>query len=150
MTRWLLGGQSRQKFQNLDTTALNVRKQTPQKTLPKLLSCRIVSKTTKEMVSQRHIKDNKNGKQVNFSFSKILWTSKVPLLAIENDCVAHSYQFSLLLTCTRAIIRQKIYSSPTLSFFWLAASNGVYRACKCYVTAWSKCMATRSNVQIWF
>ena len=24
------------------------------------------------------------------------------------------------------------------------------RACKCYVTAWSKCMATRSNVQIWF
>ena len=25
-----------------------------------------------------------------------------------------------------------------------------HRACKCYVTAWSKCMATRSNVQIWF
>ena len=25
-----------------------------------------------------------------------------------------------------------------------------HRACKCYVTAWSKCIATRSNLQIWF
>ena len=25
-----------------------------------------------------------------------------------------------------------------------------YRACKCYVTVWSKCMATHSNLQIWF
>ena len=28
--------------------------------------------------------------------------------------------------------------------------SGLHRACKCYVTAWSKCIATRSNVQIWF
>ena len=51
-----------------------------------------------------HIKDNKNGKEVNFSFSKIWWASKVSLLAIENDCVARSYRFSVPLTCTRAII----------------------------------------------
>ena len=57
-----------------------------------------------------HIKDNKNGKQVIFSFSKICWASKVSLLAIENDCVARSYRFSVPLTCTRAIIRQKVYS----------------------------------------
>ena len=51
----------------------------------------------------------KNGKQVNFSFRKIWWASKVSLLAIENDCVARSYRFSVPLTCTRAIIRQKVY-----------------------------------------
>ena len=56
-----------------------------------------------------HIKDEKNGKQVNFSFSKIWWASKVSLLAIENDCVARSCRFSVPLTCTRAIIRQKVY-----------------------------------------
>ena len=63
----------------------------------------------KEMVSGRHIKDNKNGKQLNFSFSKISWASKDSLLAIGNDCVAPSYRFSVPLTCTRAIIRQKVY-----------------------------------------
>ena len=62
-----------------------------------------------EMVSGRHIKDNKNGKQLNFSFSKIWWASKDSLLAIGNDCVARSYRFSVPLTCTRAIIRQKVY-----------------------------------------
>ena len=40
------------------------------------------------MVSERHIRDNKNSKQVNFSFSKSWRTSKVPLLAFENDRVA--------------------------------------------------------------
>ena len=67
------------------------------------------AKRPKEMVSGMHIKDNENGKQVNFSFSKIWWASKVSLLAIENDCVARSYRFSVPLTCTRAIIRQKVY-----------------------------------------
>ena len=33
----------------------------------------------------------------------------VSLLAIGNDCVARSYRFYVLLTCTRAIIRQKVY-----------------------------------------
>ena len=42
-------------------------------------------------------------KQVNFSCSKIWWASKVSLLAIENDCVARSYRFSVPITCTRAI-----------------------------------------------
>ena len=78
------------------------------------------AKWPKEMVSGRHIKDNKNGKQVNFSFSKIWWASKVSLLAIRNDCVARSYRFSVPLTCTRAIIRQKVYS--------LAVHPGVVRA----------------------
>ena len=64
----------------------------------------------KEMVSGRHIKDHKNGKQLNFSFSKIWWASKDSLLAIGNDCVARSYRISVPLTCTRAIIRQKVYS----------------------------------------
>ena len=68
------------------------------------------AKRPKEMVSGRHIKDNKNGKQVNFSFSKIWWAPKVSLLAIRNDCVVRSYRFSVPLTCTRAIIRQKVYS----------------------------------------
>ena len=63
----------------------------------------------KKLVSERHIKDNKNGKQVNFSFSKMWWASKVSLLAIRNDCVVRSYRFSVPLTCTRAIIRQKVY-----------------------------------------
>ena len=38
---------SRKLCQNLDTTALSVQKQTPQKTPPKPLSCRLVSKKTK-------------------------------------------------------------------------------------------------------
>ena len=66
------------------------------------------AKRPREMVSGRHIKDNKNGKEVNFSFSKIWWTSKVSSLAIGNDCVACSYRFSVPLTCTWAIIRQKV------------------------------------------
>ena len=66
------------------------------------------AKRPKEMACGRHIKDNKNGKQVNFSFSKIWWASKVSLLAIGNDCVVRSYRFSVPLTCTRAIIRQKV------------------------------------------
>ena len=53
-------------------------------------------------------KKNKNGKPVNFSFRKIWWASKVSLLAIRNDCVARSYRFSVPVTCTRAIIRQKV------------------------------------------
>ena len=71
----------------------------------------------KEMVSGRHIKDNKNGKQLNFSFSKISWASKDSLLAIGNDCVARSYRFSVPLTCTRTIIRQKVYWLPSVR--WL-------------------------------
>ena len=63
---------------------------------------------------KQHIKDNKNGEQVNFSFSKIWWASKVSLLAIRNDCVARSYRFSVPLTCTRAIIRQKVYCNFAL------------------------------------
>ena len=112
MTSPILRGLSRRKrCQNLDTTALRVGKQAPQKTPPKPSLFRLVSKTTKRklMVSGRHIKDNKNGKQVNFSFSNIWWASKVSLLAIRNDCVARSYRFSVPLTCTRAIIRQKVY-----------------------------------------
>ena len=82
------------------------------------------AKRPKEMVSGMHIKGSKNGKQVKFSFSKIWWASKVSLLAIENDCVARSYRFSVPLTCTRAIIRQKVYWAdfrcPQFSFLrWL-------------------------------
>ena len=66
------------------------------------------------MVSGRYIKDNKNGKQLNFSCRKIWWASKDFLLATGNDCVARSYWFSVPLTCTRAIIRQKVYFSATL------------------------------------
>ena len=76
------------------------------------------------MVSGRHIKDNKNGKQLNFSFSKIWWASKYSLLAIGNDCVARSYRFSVPLTCTRAIIRQKVYSAHA-SFFCLPVPNNL-------------------------
>ena len=83
------------------------------------------AKRPKEMVSGRHIKDKKNGKQVNFIFSKICWASKVSLLAIENDCVARSYRFSVPLTCTRAIIRQKVYW--TCVKFWLYSQASVPR-----------------------
>ena len=71
----------------------------------------------KEMVSRRHNKDNKNGKQLNISFSKIWWVLNDSLLdlAIGNDCVARSYRFSVPLTCTRAIIRQKVYSCTLFS-----------------------------------
>ena len=76
----------------------------------------LCGKLPKEMASGMHIKDQKNGQQVNFSFGKIWWASKVSLLAIENDCVARSYRFSVPLTCTRAIIRQKVY------FTWLESA----------------------------
>ena len=85
------------------------------------------AKRPKEMVSGRHIKDTKNGKQVNFSFSKSWWASKVSLLAVRNDCVARSYRFSVPLTCTRAIIRQKVY--------W----RGVEALCIHYVLLCSLC-----------
>ena len=81
----------------------------PRKPLQNHRYADLCAKLPKEMVSGMHIKDKKNGKQVNFSFSKIWWASKVSLLAIENDCVARSYRFSVPLTCTRAIIRQKVY-----------------------------------------
>ena len=68
------------------------------------------------MVTGRHVKDNKNGKQVNFSFSKIWWASKVFLLTIGNDCVARSYRFSVPFACTMAKIRQKVYfTAPSLN-----------------------------------
>ena len=117
MTSPILRGLSRRKHcQNLDTkaTALRVGKQAPQKTLQNHRYADLWAKRPKEMVSGRHIKDNKNGKQVNFSFSKIWWASKVSLLAIRNDCVARSYRFSVPLTCTRAIIRQKVYYHSSL------------------------------------
>ena len=107
MTSPLLKCLSRRKLcQNLDTTAQSVQKWAPQKTPPKPLSCRLVRKRPKEMVSGR---DNKNGKPVKFRFSKIRWTSKVSLLANGNDGVARNYRFSVPLTCIRAIIRQKVY-----------------------------------------
>ena len=110
MTSPILRGLSRRKHcQNLDTTALRVGKQARQKTLQNHRYADLWAKRPKELVSGRHIKDNKNGKQVNFSFSKIWWASKVYLLAIRNDCVARSYRFSVPLTCTRATIRQKVY-----------------------------------------
>ena len=110
MTSPILRGPSRRKrCQNPDTTALSVRKRTPQKTLQNHRYTDLCPKRPKEMVCGMHIKDKKNGKQVSFSFSKIWWASKVSLLAIENDCVARSYRFSVPLTCTRAIIRQKVY-----------------------------------------
>ena len=83
------------------------------------------AKRPKEMVSRMHIKDNKNGKQVNFSFSKIWWSSKVSPLAIENDCVACSYRFSVPLTCTRAIIRQKVYCQSARAPDSALAESGI-------------------------
>ena len=50
----------------------------------------------------------RRAKKVNFNFSKVWWTSKVFLLLTGNDPVARSYRFSVLLTCTRAKIRQKV------------------------------------------
>ena len=82
----------------------------PRKPLQNRRYADLWAKRPKEMVSGRLIKDNKNGKKVNFSFSKIWWASKVSLVAIRNDCVVRSYRFSVPLTCTRAIIRQKVYS----------------------------------------
>ena len=49
------------------------------------------------MISGRHIKDNKNGKQVSFNLSETGQTSKVFLLPFGNDCVACSYRFSVPL-----------------------------------------------------
>ena len=103
MTSPILRGPSRRKrCQNLDTTALSVRKQKPQKPLQNHRYADLWAERPKEMVSGRHIKDKKNGKQLNFSFSKIWWALKDSLLAIGNDCVARSYRFSVPLTCTRA------------------------------------------------
>ena len=52
MSSPLLRGLSGWKLcQNLDTTALSVRKQIPQNTPPKPLSCQFVGKKIKEMVS---------------------------------------------------------------------------------------------------
>ena len=84
----------------------------PRKPLQNHRYADLCAKLPKEMASGMHIKDKKNGQQANFSFSKIWWASKVSLLAIENDCVARSYQFYVPLTCTRAIIRQKVYLLP--------------------------------------
>ena len=118
MTSPILRGPIRQKRQNLDTTALSVRKQHPRKPIQNHRYANLWAERPKEMVIGRHIKGNKNGKQLNFSFSKIWWTSKYSLLAIGNDCVARSYRFSVPLTCTRAIIRQKVYWTLCTGAVW--------------------------------
>ena len=104
------------------------RNKHPRKPLQNHRYADLWAKRPKEMVSGRHIKDNKNGKQVNFSFSKIWWASKVSLLAIRNDCVVRSYRFSVPLTCTRAIIRQKVYFTcifKKVNISWGQRSVGV-------------------------
>ena len=112
MTSPVLRDLSRRKlYQNLDTTALSVRKQTPQKKQTKTIVMPTCEQNDQKklLVDGIWIKDNKNGKQINFSLSKIWWTSKVSLLAIENDCFARSYRFSVPLSCTRATIRQTVF-----------------------------------------
>ena len=67
------------------------------------------------MVSERYLRDNRNCKQVNFSFSgKSWWMSKVFLITIENERVAQ-YRYwvisieARLLVFTQVIIRQNVY-----------------------------------------
>ena len=113
MTSPILRGPSRRKrCQNPIQQRWASENKPPRKPLQNHRYADLCAKLPKEMASGMHIKDKKNGQQVNFSFSKIWWASKVSLLAIENDCVARSYRFSVPLTCTRAIIRQKVYSPP--------------------------------------
>ena len=107
----------------------------PRKSLQNHRYADLWAKRPKEMVGWRHIKDNKNGKQVNFSFSKVWWASKVSLFAIRNDCVARSDRFSVPLTCTRAIIRQKVYSEGSEVIVLIPSSR--LRRLRSPVTAYS-------------
>ena len=69
----------------------------------------------RKMVSERYLRDNRNCKQVNFSFSgKSWWMSKVFLITIENERVAQyrCWVFSIeakQLVFTQVIIRQNAY-----------------------------------------
>ena len=72
-------------------------------------------KDQRKMVSERYLRDNRNCKQVNFSFSgKSWWMSKVFLITIENERVAQ-YQCwvisieACLFVFTQVIIRQNVY-----------------------------------------
>ena len=67
------------------------------------------------MGSERYLRDNRNCKRVNFSFSgKSWWMSKVFLITIENERVAQyrCWVISIearLLVFTQVIIRQNVY-----------------------------------------
>ena len=77
MPSQLLRGLSRRKLcRNLDTTAPSVWKQTLQKPHQNHCHAKLWAKRPKEMVSGRHLKENKKDKKVSFSFSKVWPTSK--------------------------------------------------------------------------
>ena len=100
MTNPLLKWQSRRKlcrswsksrYNSLERPRTNA----PENPTKTIVDADLWAKRSNGMVCGRHIRDNKNGKPVNFTFSKIWWVSKVSLLSSRNDCVARRNRFSV-------------------------------------------------------